>query len=91
MSKLEEKRKKAKLKRIASELLKDSQKAMKDKIDKAINSGSLDIDSWDERTFILPKIIAAALLEDEAEQYKGKGTSFEKSVKKEIKNLRYFL
>ena len=91
MSKLEEKRKKAKLKRLASELLKDSQKAMKDKIDKAINSGSLDIDSWDERTFILPKIIVAALLEDEAEQYKGKGTSFEKYVKKEIKNLRYFL
>lgn len=90
MSKLEDKRKKAKLKRLASEMLKDSQKAMKDKIDKAINSGSLDIDSWDER-MILPKVIVAAILEDEAEQYKGKGTSFEKSVKKEITNLKYFL
>lgn len=90
MSKLEDKRKKAKLKRLASEMLKDSQKAMKDKIDKAINSGSLDIDSWDER-MILPKVIVAAILEDEAGQYKGKGTSFEKSVKKQITNLKYFL
>ncbi len=86
----EEKRKKAKLKKLASDILKDSQKAMKEKIDKAINSDSLDVDSWDER-MILPKVIVAAILEDEAEQYKGRGTSFEKSVKKQINNLRYFL
>ena len=40
---------------------------------------------------IIPKVIVAALMESEATQYNARGTSFEKKIKKEVKNLRYFL
>jgi hypothetical protein len=40
---------------------------------------------------ILPKQIIIALLEDEAEQYKGVGTRFEKEIKKGSKNIKLFL
>lgn len=40
---------------------------------------------------ILPKCIVTALLQNESRQYEGKGTSFEKTVKREVKNITYFL
>jgi len=40
---------------------------------------------------ILPKCIVVAVLESEADQYKATGTSFEKEVKKEVRNLRCFI
>jgi len=85
--------KKRKIKALAKWMLKDSKKKMEEKIDKALNSGALDIDNWDENncSMIIPKIIVAALMESEATQYNAKGTSFEKKIKKEVKNLRYFL
>lgn len=62
-------------------------------IKKAVNSGALDIEGWepDQNPMILPKIIAIAILENIAEGLKGKGTSFEKQVKKEVKNLKCFI
>lgn len=85
--------KKIKIEELTLMLLENSYELMKVKIKKALNSGSLDIDSWDEHneSMIFPKIIACALLEDEADQYKVKGTYFEKQVKKEVKNLKLFL
>lgn len=82
-----------KIKALALKMLQNSQKEMEAKIDKALNSGALDIDAWDENinSQILPKIITKAILENEADQYSAKGTSFEKEVKKEVKNLKYFL
>lgn len=65
--------------------------AMVTNIKKAINSGALDIEDWDVNSTILPKVVTIALLEDEAEQYKCRGTSFEKKVAKEVKNLKCFL
>ena len=87
------KSKKAKIKKLVSDMLKDSQKAMPKNIDKAINSGAIDVDDWDENIspMILPKCIATAILEQEATQYDGSGTSFEKQIKKEVKNIRYFI
>jgi hypothetical protein len=40
---------------------------------------------------VIPKIIVATLLEREKQQYLAKGTSHEKKIKKEIKNLSYYL
>jgi len=40
---------------------------------------------------ILPKCIVIALLQNESRQYSGRGTSFEKRVKREVKNISYFL
>jgi hypothetical protein len=82
-----------KIKIIVDRLIDRSMIELKKKVDTAINSGSLDIDNWDELNspMIIPKIILIALLENEAEQYKGYNTSFEKEIKKEVKNLKYFL
>ena len=63
------------------------------KIDRALNSGALDIENWNEKTspMILPKTIATAILESEATQYSARGTSFERRIKRDVKNLRYFI
>jgi hypothetical protein len=63
------------------------------KITKALNCGALDIEDWDENKspIKLPKIINAALLESESTQYSARGTSFEKKIRKEVKNLRYYI
>ena len=85
--------KKDKVKSLAEDMLKESFNAMIKKVEKALNSSAIDIDSWDENSspMILPKCIVTAILQDESTQYEGKGTSFEKQVKKEVKNIRYFL
>lgn len=85
--------KKEKVKSLVSDMLKESYESMISKIDKALNSGAIDIDNWDEKNspMILPKCIVTALLEQESTQYTGSGTSFEKEIKKEVKNIKYFL
>lgn len=85
--------KRDKIKGLVVNLLNQSHEEMYWKIDAALNSGAIDIDSWeeDDSPMILPKIIITAILENESTQYQGKGTSFEKKIKKEVKNLRYFL
>lgn len=85
--------KKVDLEIFTSRLLKNSFDEMFDEVKKAINSGAIDIEQWDQNVnpMILPKIILVALLENEAERNYGKGTSFEKQIKKEVKNLKLFL
>jgi len=82
-----------KVKELVIEMLNNSLSAMTEKIDVVFASGYIDIDCWDEKTdsMILPKSITMALLESESYQYSGRGTSFEKMVKKEVKNIRYFI
>jgi len=84
---------KSEIKNLAVEMLTMALPKMEELIEKALNSGALDIDSWDSNSnpMILPKTILIAVLETEAEQYKCKGSSFEKPMNKEIKNLKYFL
>ena len=79
--------------KLAKEMLNESHKNMLQKIEKVLNSGCVDIENWskDDKPMILPKCIVTAILKDESTQYDGKGTSFEKQVKKEINNIRYFL
>ena len=85
--------KKNKIKALVTDMLNQSHEAMVKKIDRAINSGAIDIDSWSESNnpMILPKCITIALLEDESTQYNGSGTAFEKEVKKEVRNIRCFI
>lgn len=85
--------KRDKIKGLVVDLLNQSHEEMYFKIDAALNSGAIDIDSWqeDDSPMILPKIIITAILENESTQYQGKGTSFEKKIKKEVKNLKYFI
>lgn len=85
--------KKRKIKSLVKEMLKESHKAMIGKIDRTLNSGAIDIDAWSESyaPMILPKCIVIALLQNESRQYSGRGTSFEKRVKREVKNISYFL
>ena len=84
---------KEKIKALVIELLNTSHEAMINKIDRALNCGALDIENWDEKTspMILPKTIATAILESEATQYSARGTSFERRIKRDVKNLRYFI
>lgn len=85
--------KREKIKSLVIEMLNDSHAAMIKKVEKALNSGAVDIDNWDEKNapMILPKCIVMALMEDESQQYIGRGTSYERRIKKEVKNIRYFI
>ena len=84
---------KLKIKLLTENFLADAYIAMEKKIEKAIQSGSLDIDSWEENNnpAIIPKIIVTALLEDESKQWSCEGSSFQKEMRKEINNLKLFL
>jgi hypothetical protein len=82
-----------KIKALVADMLNESHEAMLKKIDKALNSGAIDVDNWDENynKMILPKCIVIAIMQDESHQYDGKGTSFEKQIKKEVTNIKCFL
>lgn len=85
--------KKSEIKKLVEEMLTESHETMMKKIDKILSSGCVDIGGWDraDAPMILPKCIVTALLQNESTQYEGKGTSFESRVKKEVRNIRYFL
>jgi len=84
---------KKKIKALVKSMLKDSHDAMVKKLDVVLDSGCIDIDGWDENNMpmLTPKTIITALLESESTQYMGKGTSHEKRIKKEVRNIRYFV
>lgn len=86
-------KKKEKIKELVKDMLIESHEHALQNIDRALNSGAIDIDGWDENNapMVLPKCILTAILENEARQYTAKGTSFEKKMKKEVKNISYFL
>lgn len=85
--------KKDRIRELVIDMLNDSHTAMIGKVGRVLKSGAIDIDSWDEEInpMIIPKCIITAILQNESHQYEGKGTSFEKQVKKEVKNINYFL
>jgi hypothetical protein len=85
--------KKEKIQKLVLEMLKTSHEAAIKKSETVFNTGAIDVDGWDENNspMILPKCIVTAILESEAYQYGAKGTSFERRVKKEVRNIRYFI
>ena len=84
---------KSKIKNLVKDMLKESNRIAIQKIERVLNSGSIDLDSWNEDNgkMILPKSIVIAILNSEAKQYSAKGTSFEREVNKNVKNIEYFL
>jgi hypothetical protein len=85
--------KKQAIKQHCVDMLAGSFNQIERKIDKALNCGAIDADQWDEshNFMILPKSILSAVLISEAIEYSGKGTGFEKEMKKDINNLRHFI
>lgn len=75
------------------DMLNDSREAMLKNLDRVLDSGAIDIDAYDPKVerMIIPKCIVMALLEKESTQYSARGTSFEKKVKKQVRNIRYFV
>lgn len=75
------------------ELLNDSFIDAQKMVSKAMNSGAIDIEKWDAdiNSWVLPKIIVTAILKRAAENYEGKGTAFEKEIKKNSNNIKLFL
>ena len=87
------KAKKNKIKKLAVDMLKASHKEQLKMVEKALNAGAIDVDAWDENStpMVLPKTIIVAIFQREADQYDGTGTSHEKRIKKEVRNLKCFL
>lgn len=85
--------KKKAIKKLVLDMLKESNKKMIQQVDRALNCGAISVDDWSAESspMIVPKTILTAILVDESKQYEGKGTSFEKQIKKEVDNLRHFL
>jgi len=84
---------KAKIKQLVIEMLKESQEKALKNLDKVLDCGAIDAEAWDENNgrMLVPKAIVIALLKEEADQYSAKGTSFEKQIKKDVKNIGYFI
>lgn len=85
--------KKEKLRKLSNELLDNAINDMRHNIDKVLNSSCIDIETWNENIdyMILPKSILTAILTDASTKYACKGTKFEKIIKKESKNIGYFI
>lgn len=81
------------IKKLVYGMLSDSHKAMREKVEKVMKSGAIDIDGWDSKNspMVTPKCITAAVLEHEKHQYLGIGSAWERHVKNNIKNILYFL
>jgi hypothetical protein len=87
------KTKREQIKELVIDMLNESHKAMIRNVDKALDSGAVDIDGWDRSNspMILPKCIIMAILQQESTQYDAWGTGIERRVRKEVRNIRYFL
>lgn len=85
--------KKAAVKTLIEVMLKDSKENMLKKVDVLFESDVVELSSWDkdDKPMILPKSIICALFESEMMQYNAKGTSYERRVKKAVRNFRYYI
>lgn len=87
------KQKERAIKKLAYKLLWEAHKAMRDNVEKAMNSGAIDIDSYDpvDAPMIEPKTIVCAILINESDQFKGRGTRWENQMRKNMHNIIRFL
>lgn len=85
--------KKEQIKALVIEMLNETNKEMINDIDKIFDSGCVNIDDWCEtrNRMIMPKSIITALFEKACRLYSGKGTSFEKEVRKTVNNISRFI
>ncbi len=85
--------KKDKIKEYVKDMIQKSQEKMMMNLDKVLESGAINIEEWDAYNcpMIIPACITNALLEYEMNQRDFKGSSFEKEVKKQTKNIGLFI
>lgn len=85
--------KEQKIEKLCLDMLETSIVDIKARIKKAIDSGAVDVEEWDEKInpYLLPKAIMIAIFERETNLYRPTGTSFEKEVNKEAKNIELFI
>jgi len=67
-------------------LIFEASKHMRKNIDRAINSGSIDVSSWDNN-WLLPKLLLNALLMEEQHQYAPPAGMNERQYKKQIESI----
>lgn len=86
------KQKEAMIRKLSREMLANSYREMKVKIDLAIKSGAIDYDEYGTiNSYVIPKCILGAVLDSARQQYLAKGTGWEKYVKHYSDNIRYFV
>lgn len=86
------KQKEKAVRKLTYAILYEAYLSAREAVSRAVNSGAINIDSYDENhRMVLPKSIAAAVLEIEVRPLKGIGTSYERQVKKNIKNIKHFI
>ena len=94
MSEMTKTEKKDAIKKHINNMLKDLMNTyIPRKIDIALKCGVLDIDSWepDITPMIIPKTILVAALNGAADQYYPHGCGVEKQVKRDVKNLGFYI
>lgn len=94
MTKLvEDKTNKEKLKATTKKILNELRREQEKYLETILNSGYSSIKSWDENNtpMILPKAICVAILKESINQIDGRGTAFEKQVKKEAATIHFLL
>ena len=88
-----ESEKREEIKKMVKGMFQDVVGNLDKQVNKVLNSGAVDVADWDKNNnpMLLPKSILIAFLRDEADQYTAKGTSFEKQVADDAKNIGYYL
>lgn len=87
------KQKEKAIKKLVYGMLWNSHKEMRINVEQVMKSGAIDIDNYDPKAspMVLPKTIVAAIIGHEQHQYLGTGTSYERAIKKNIRNIQYLL
>lgn len=85
--------KKQALKDLTIKTIVNDQEKLIEKINKAIDSGCIDIDEWDPENYsmLIPKAIIRAVYLEGADQFSLSGTSFHKENEKQVKNILLFI
>ena len=77
---------KTQLRNYTNKLISEAVKGIRKNMEKAIASGSMNIQEAEDN-YILPRSLLIALLNEEINQFDCSGTCYEKQVKKEAKNI----
>lgn len=77
---------KKELRKKTRQLIQDSAQWMRRDIERVLLSGAVDYANA-ENNYVLPKTIMLALLKEQMRNYDGKGTSYEKQIKKDAENI----
>lgn len=77
---------KKQIEKLSRHIISECVKDMRKNVRRALESGAIDVDRYDAK-MIWPKAIVIACLKDEIHELSCKGTSWEKTIKKESENI----